>query len=109
MTRDIMRINIPCIFQQVNKLKMRNRERPSFSLMSKNQMSRIYYVMYNQVDKSKLPTKESFAEKNAKAFDIVSSKAKTDYWVYSLKPNKNGGGQIKHLNQTAWCKKMVWC
>ena len=54
-------------------------------------------------------TRESFGEKVAKAFDIVPFKAKTDYWVYSMKPQKNEGGKIKHLNQTAWCKKIVWC
>ena len=56
---------------------MRDHKEPSFSLMSKNQMRRTCLVTYGQADKSKFP--KNFGEEIAKAFNMGSSKAKTDY------------------------------
>ena len=49
-----MWMNLVLLFQPVNKLKMRYHKKPSFSLMSKNQMRRTYLVTYRQADKSKM-------------------------------------------------------
>ena len=54
-------------------------------------MWQTYLVMYSQAYKSTFLTRESFGKEIAKAFDMGSSKAKTDYWECALQPHKDGG------------------
>ena len=58
---------------------------------SKKCVRRTYLVTYSQADRVKFPTRESFGEVVAKAFNAGSGKVGVDYWACCLEEHKNGG------------------
>ena len=59
--------------------------------LSTKQMRRTFLVTYSQANRTKFPTRQSFGEEVAKAFDNGSGKAKPLYWACALEPHTDRG------------------
>ena len=55
------------------------------------EIRRCYLITYSKVDKSKFPTKESFAEAVVESFAVGKSKAKLVHWVCVREEHAEGG------------------
>lgn len=64
--------------------------------LSRKKMRRSYLVTYSQADLERFPSRESFGQAVASAFDGGSGKVKVQYWACALE-NHEKGGQHYHV------------